>query len=112
MRAAIAIVASGLLILMQAMVALSPHVAEQAKPCRCCACGSQACCAQSSAPAPTPVPLASQRASTQTESISVPAQPTAAVAAPALSFLDTFLPPAPLPASALPLFRRDCALLI
>jgi hypothetical protein len=113
MRAALNILFSCLLLLMQAMAALAPHTTlAETGPCRCCACGNQACPVPQSVPAPTPAPLASERVTGETETVSLPAQTTVKSIAPGS---DTFLLPTTLgsrlPAGQ-PLYRRHCALLI
>jgi len=115
MRAALNIVFGSLLLVMQAIAALSPHTVREATPCRCCSCGSQAC--STSVPrttsAPLPAPLASSRQlSSETEKVPlakmVPAKPVVLAN-------DSFLAPATdasLPPAGRPLYERFCALLI
>jgi hypothetical protein len=113
MRAALNIVFGGLLLLMQAMAALSPHTVSEATPCQCCSCGSQACSTSRTASAPTPAPLvASRQLSSETERASLPAQLATERAVPSshhflLPTADASLRPA-----GQPLYRRHCALLI
>jgi hypothetical protein len=112
MRAALNIVFGCLLLVMQAMAALSPHTVSKATPCQCCSCGSQACSTPRSASAPIPSPLASQEVSSKTEKVSLPA-PVAAQSATFGGF--QFLLPTtdvPIRTAGQPLYRRFCALLI
>ena len=131
MRAAVAILFSCLLLWVQGMAALAPHLSLSPahsslarKVCDCCACGTRQCC-------PSPRPVDSPRpatplARTVARSDQAPAQlrqPTPPVsflfgspdlsgdsASPAVS-----APPDPASAggmSLVPLFERDCALLL
>jgi hypothetical protein len=113
MRAALNIVFGCLLLVMQAMAALSPHTVSEATPCRCCSCGNQACSTPRTTPAPTPAPLAASRLlSPETEKISLPAQMVAESAVPgSVPFL---LPTTDISTrrADYPLYRRFCALLI
>jgi len=113
MRAALNIVFGCLLLLMQAMAALSPHTVSEATTCQCCSCGSQACSTPRTAAAPTPAPLAASRQlSLETEKVLTPARPTAEFAVQSSAHLllpttDVSFRPA-----GQPLYRRHCALLI
>jgi hypothetical protein len=102
---------SGLLLWMQAVIALSPHTVTEAAPCRCCACGSQACSVPQNVPAPVPSPIAAQRVSHETERVAVPLQ---AAAKPLRVNAAFFLPKtvASIPPASQPLYQRHCALLI
>jgi hypothetical protein len=113
MRAALNIVFGCLLLVMQAMAALSPHTTSKATPCQCCSCGNQACSTPRTTPSPAPTPLAvSRQLSPETEKVSLPAQ---FVAARAVSDRNQFLLPATdvsLHPAVQPLYRQFCALLI
>jgi hypothetical protein len=113
MRAALNIVFGCLLLVMQAMTALSPHTISEAMPCQCCSCGSQACATSRTTPAPAPAPLATSRQlSPETEKVPLPARQTAERA---VAGRDCFLLPttdASLRKTRQPLYRRHCALLI
>jgi hypothetical protein len=111
-RTAMNIVLGCLLLWMQAMMALSPHTVTEAAPCRCCACGSQACSVPQNVPAPTPSPITTQRVSSETESVAVRAPATAQLES---RVNDTFFVPttiASIPPASQPLYQRHCALLI
>jgi len=113
MRAALNIVLGCLLLVMQAMAALSPHTLSEAMPCQCCSCGSQACSTSRTTPAPTPAPLAASRQLFQeTERVSLPSRQTVERA---VAGSDCFLFPttdASLRPTGQPLYLRHCALLI
>lgn len=113
MRAALNIVFGCLLLVMQAMAALSPHTVSKATPCQCCTCGNQACSTPRTTPAATPSPLAASRLlSPETEKASVPAQAMAEFTIPSC---DHFLLPtadASIRPADQPLYRQFCALLI
>ena len=112
MAAALNIFLGVLLLVMQAVLAFTPHTTKQAGPCRCCACGSQACSVPHSSPAPAPTPLAAQRVASASEVAPLPAAEPLARPVPRT---ETFLRPAlrsPGWAATQPLFRQHCALLI
>jgi hypothetical protein len=113
MSAALNIVFGCLLLVMQAMAALSPHTVSEATTCQCCSCGSQACSTPRTASAPAPVPLAASRQFTsEREKVSVPARLTVERAVPGN---DCFLLPTAddsLRPAGQPLYRQFCALLI
>jgi hypothetical protein len=113
MRAALNIIFGCLLLVMQAMAALSPHTVSKAMPCRCCSCGNQACSTPRTTPAPTPAPLALSRLlSTETEKASLADRNVAGSAGPNT---DHFLPPTTdvsIRPAGQPLYRQFCALLI
>src|SRR5882672_129928 len=112
MRAALNIVFGCLLLVMQAMAALSPHTVSKTTPCRCCSCGNQACSTPRTTPAPTPAPLAAARQlSSETEKGFLSARVVANHALPSgdhflLPTTDTSVRPA-----VQPLYRQFCALL-
>ena len=113
MRAALNIVFGCLLLVMQAMAALSPHTVSKATPCQCCSCGSQACSTPRTTPAPTPSPLAASRQiSSETETVSLRAQ---VVTERAVTGGNRFLLPTTdvsIRPAGQPLYRQFCALLI
>jgi hypothetical protein len=113
MRAALNIVFGCLLLVMQAMAALSPHTVSTASPCQCCSCGNQACSTPRTTPAPTPAPLAASRPhSLETERTSPAIRVAAEFAVPRTDYFllpttDVSIRPA-----GQPFYRQFCALLI
>jgi len=112
-RATLNILFGCLLLLSQVFAALSPHtINKEGAPCRCCACGNQACPAPQSVPAPTPAPIAAQRESGEAQPVEIQAP---VVVESTVPVSNSFLLPTTvrslLPAT-LPLYERDCALLI
>jgi len=113
MRAALNIVFGCLLLVMQAMAALSPHTISKATPCRCCSCGNQACSTPTTTPAPTPTPLAASRQlSAETEKVSLPAPVVAKHAFPSSDRFLLLTTDASIHPAGQPLYRQFCALLI
>ena len=112
MHAALALVFSILLVWMQAVAAVTPHVPTAAKICKCCSCGGASCCVPPASPAPPPVPLVAERIAAETKSLPRPATVVQFDPTP-LSSLEVFSHSPDLPrAMVQPLFRQHCALLI
>ena len=113
MKRLFAILLSLLLLWVQAIVVAQPSVAAAPTKCRCCSCGTGECCVGKSAPMDSaPQPAA------PVQSFSLSQNLFAFLASPAwlLPSGEAEVPPpasaVPLSAARVPLFTRDCALLI
>ena len=112
MKRAVAIVLSLILVWIQAVAAVQPTAAAPPAKCGCCACKKMDCCVGRSTSESQPLPVAPVPAAAQNHFSAV------------LSTLVAWTLPAPTPAQvssfdsaptsalAVPLFQRDCALLI
>ena len=111
MCAIVAILTGLLMVWMQAVASVAPHLIEQTVACQCCKCGHAACATQTTVPAPMPSPVAASESIATKEKSSVPIQVAQIQPATVEAGGDrTPTPACPLP--ALPVFRRHCVLLI
>jgi hypothetical protein len=108
-----AILLSLLLVWMQAVVgAQTPVSGVTPATCTCCDCGRTDCCVTSSSPDSAPAPAAPVRAGVQIE-LSILAPTSVAWTLPATEpHILSLSASSPLTAMGVPLFTRDCALLI
>ena len=107
-----ALVLSLLLFWVQVFVLAQPVKADAPAICTCCACQRTDCCVTPSAPERAPLPAATAPIGSQSlHSFSAPAALAWLLPHHAAGFVSAAPSPSPL-AARVPLFRRDCALLI
>lgn len=117
MRATLAILVGLLMVWMQAVASVSPHlIIEQASACQCCKCCRTACATQTTVPAPTPSPVAASGSVSEKVKSSRPAQTpqerSASAEATGFRVLRGTASVHACPLPSLPLFERHCVRLI